>query len=122
MVKEAGGLGCAVGEGNTRAYTSGRMAVIWRREHGSDIFAEVSAADGDGRWQAVAFRPSELPTVVRSSKRSAATRQAACAAADDLARRSFAHRCDFVTCSDWRRLVAAEQGWVDVFAAAPHRE
>jgi hypothetical protein len=69
----------------------------------------------------VTFRSSDLSTVVQSSKRSA-TRQAACAAADDLARRRFAHRCDFVTCSDWRRLVAGEQGWVDVFAAAPHRE
>jgi len=74
--------------------------VIWRRKHGPDIVAEASSNDGVW-WRASTWRASDLTSTVPSAKW-AETRHAACAVADDLARKTFAHKCDFLTCDDWR--------------------
>jgi hypothetical protein len=76
--------------------------LIYRRTHSPDIIAEAATSESDVRWRASAWRVSDLTTLVRSP-RGFEARRAACAVADALARKTFAHKCDFSTCSDWRR-------------------
>jgi hypothetical protein len=80
--------------------------VIWRRKHGTDIIAEASSDDG-AWWRASTWRVSDFETIIARPKW-AQTRHAACAVADDLARKTFGHKCDFVTCADWRRFDIVE--------------
>ncbi len=71
---------------------------VWQRSHGSEIIAEV-IADARG-WRPSTWKKSQ-PTGVVLAKTPRVSRQAACAKADELARRAFDHACDATTCGDW---------------------
>ena len=70
----------------------------WRRAHGPDILAEVSA-DGRGAWQARVWLTSN-PSVIVRTPRNADTLSSAQEKADMLARKTFDHLCDTM-CGEW---------------------
>jgi hypothetical protein len=97
ICRHCGHVWCAVNPKPSDVLSRGMAALAWRRHHGDDIVAYVTF-DGRGLWS-VATSSRSSPTV----KRRAAKLQswdAACAKADALARRAFAHTC-LSTCGDW---------------------
>jgi hypothetical protein len=74
------------------------MPSTWRRSHGKEIMAEVSA-DGRGAWQARVWLVSN-PSVMVRTPRDADTLSSAQDKADALARKTFDHRCDGACC-EW---------------------
>jgi hypothetical protein len=77
------------------------MVIRWQRSHSEDIVAEVRA-NSDGQWWSSTWRRT-LPATVLCAKTSRRSRQAACALADALARKTFDHTCDVTACGDWQR-------------------
>jgi hypothetical protein len=74
------------------------MPSTWRRSHGDEIMAEVSA-DGRGAWQTRVWLVSN-PSVMVRTPRDADTLSSAQDKADALVRKTFDHRCD-AACREW---------------------
>lgn len=70
----------------------------WRRAHGPDIVAEAFA-DGRGVWRSRVWLTSN-PTVMVATPRSGEGASAAQEKADNLARKTFDHRCNR-GCGEW---------------------
>jgi hypothetical protein len=75
-------------------------AQTWRRQHGSDLVAQVAAVEGFDRWAPSAWLTSN-PSLVVITQRTIETLPLAQAAADHIARKNFDHTCDSDTCGEW---------------------
>jgi hypothetical protein len=80
------------------AYATDATMIIWRRYHSSDLVANVQQSTRRTYVVAVWHTVSE---VVYRHPRTFARLESAKAAADDLIRRTFTHRCSLEHCGDW---------------------
>jgi hypothetical protein len=96
-----GHVWCATNPQPSDVLSHGMAALAWRRHHGHDIVAAVTI-DGRGLWSVATSRQSNPTVIIRTAKLQ--SWDAACAKADALARRAFAHSCQ-ATCGDWLAVV-----------------
>jgi hypothetical protein len=80
------------------AYATEASMIVWRRYHSSDLVANVLQSTRRTYVVAVWHTMSE---VVYRHPRTFARLESAKAAADDLIRRMFMHRCSLEDCGDW---------------------
>jgi hypothetical protein len=76
------------------------VEISWRRSHGDTIVASVTYHVESRDFEASACC-SKGPDPVTHHKTRLRSLQSAKAAADNLARRAFRHRCEFTMCGDW---------------------
>jgi hypothetical protein len=74
------------------------VIACWRRQHGEDFVAQVVERES-GEYEAAVW--DEPSTPLRRVPRTFRHLESAKAAADDLVRRMFQHRCTLDHCGDW---------------------
>lgn len=75
----------------------------WRRHHGEELSAHVIEDVPQAYTVVVSYRSTG---VVRQLPRVFTELESAKAAADDLLRREFSHRCSIESCGEWMRWTA----------------
>lgn len=77
---------------------------VWRRHHGASLVAQILVRDEVKGYDVCVWTVTEEHMAI-TQRTAGGTLDGAKAAADDLVRRAFQHKCDWKGCADWLQWV-----------------